>query len=130
MYKRLYNPVVMEPTHQTFVQRVKRWFLRAVWISWAFILFIADKALESSIANVRIMWKEFDLFFGTALVIIGLFSFNTGRYCDGNSAEYLSCTRPSAYYYFNGFDILLLMLGIFFILLWFQKNKQQKESRK
>jgi hypothetical protein len=47
----------------------------------------------------------------------------SGKYCDGNAADYLACTRPTTYYYYNGFEIFLIIAGIFLILLWFQKEE-------
>ena len=101
-------------------------FARFAWVSWMFVIYLFDHSVESLGRNVRIVWREFDLFFGAALTALGLFGFSAGRYCDGNTAEYLSCTRPSSYYYFDAWHIALIILGVVFILLWLQKNHRRE----
>ena len=73
-------------------------------------------------ANWGVIRKEADLFFGTAITIVGMLGFSAGRYCDGNTAEYLSCTRPSSFYYFDALHITLVIIGVFYIALWFRKG--------
>ncbi len=76
--------------------------------------------------NVRIILHEIDLFIGTVLLTIGLFSFESDKYCDGNTSEYLACTRPSTFYYFSSLDILFITVGLFFILIWFLKDRADR----
>ncbi len=73
---------------------------------------------------VEVVGKEIELFIGTALVLIGLFSFESDKFCDGNTADYLSCTRPSAYYYFGSLDIFCIVLGTFLILFWVLRSRE------
>jgi len=58
------------------------------------------------------------LFLGVALTIYGLLSFKSDRYCDGNLADYYSCTRPSTYYYYDGTSITFAILGVFLVIIW------------
>jgi len=87
------------------------------------ILYFFDAAIDSASINLRIIIKNINLFFGFALLLIGVFSFNSDKYCDGNTANYLSCTRPTTYYYYEGWDVALIVAGISLILIWFLKRK-------
>jgi hypothetical protein len=71
----------------------------------------------------RLMRKEMELFLGTLFLIVGALNFDSGKYCDGNTADYLSCTRPAVYYYFDALDVVLVVLGVFLLLLWRVKNR-------
>lgn len=75
----------------------------------------------------QIVRQNVDLFLGATLTIVGLLSFNSDKYCDGNTVEYLSCTRPNAYYYFSGLDIALVVVGVSLMLIWFLKNRSAKK---
>lgn len=92
---------------------------------------VANQVLDTSGEYAQITAKEKELFFGVALFCVGLLSFEHGKYCDGNAADYLSCTRPATYYYFDDMDITLVIAGIFFILLWVLKpvKTTKKTSR-
>jgi hypothetical protein len=89
-----------------------------------FVQFIFDTVLVSIRHNIAIMAHQFDLFFGTALTIIGVLGFQSDKYCDGNTADYLSCTRPSTYYFYDSIDVALVVLGVFFILFWVIKRSR------
>ncbi len=92
---------------------------------WHTAVVAFDNLLDSSVRNVAIMWREFDLFFGALAFFVGLLGFDAGKFCDGNTADYLSCTRPTAYYYFDSIDIALVVLGAFFIMLWTLKRARR-----
>ncbi len=77
-----------------------------------------DSALRATASYIQTIVREFELFFGTALLLVGFLGFESDKYCDGNTADYLSCTRPATYYYFDTLDTVLIVLGVFFILLW------------
>src|SRR5882724_2153876 len=57
------------------------------------------------------------LLFGVALLIVGFFTFSSDRYCDGNPANYYSCTNPNTYYYYSPYSIALMILGATLIIL-------------
>ena len=78
---------------------------------------------ETAVRNFQIMRREGDLFIGAMLTAVGIFHFRSDKFCDGNSVDYLSCTRPSSFHYYGGLEIALIVAGIFFILLWFLKRK-------
>ncbi|MFZ2555212.1 MAG: hypothetical protein WAZ27_03825 [Minisyncoccia bacterium] len=88
--------------------------------------FLFDRLVAATTANTLLMLREIDLFLGTALLAIGFFSFESDKFCDGNTADYLSCTRPSTFYYFDTLDIFLIVVGIFFILLWVLKSREAR----
>ena len=98
-------------------------FLTRVWVSIEYIsVQIADMLTE----NVRIMRAEIDLFLGSALVLLGGLNWSSAKYCDGNTSDYLSCTRPATYYYYGGFEIALVVFGTLLVLIWFVKNRRKK----
>lgn len=76
---------------------------------------------------LRYLLLETELFLGAALVAIGLLSFESDKFCDGNTADYLSCTRPSTYYFFDWLDVTLIILGIFLILIWVLKTREGED---
>ena len=99
--------------------------MRYARIAWLFIEFIFDRVVDLMGENVRIMRQEGELFFGIALLILGVFNFQSGKYCDGNISDYISCTRPSTYYYYGGFEIFLILVGAFFLMFWILKRQQR-----
>ncbi len=96
---------------------------RTTWLSLEFIAFHLAKALGE---NVRVIRREVNLFLGSALSILGLLNWSTGKYCDGNTADYLSCTRPTAYYYYGWFSITLILVGVTLLLVWYVRNRRSK----
>ena len=69
--------------------------------------------------------REAELFIGTALTLIGLLSIEADKFCDGNTADYLSCTRPSTYYFYSPLDIAIVVIGVFLIMVWFLNRKSR-----
>lgn len=100
-----------------------RGILRAVWISIEYIAYHIAKAFGE---NLRTMRKEMNLFLGAALTVLGMLNWSTGKYCDGNTADYLSCTRPTAYYYYSWFSVTLVLIGVLLVLVWFVRNRKSK----
>ncbi|MFZ2886278.1 MAG: hypothetical protein WA021_00485 [Minisyncoccia bacterium] len=94
-----------------------------IWVTWMFVWYIVDRIVDGLSEYTRIIRREPDLFLGVTLFLLGLLNFNSGKFCDGNAADYLSCTRPATYYYFDAVDVALIILGIFCILIWFQKRR-------
>ena len=94
--------------------------LRRWWIATFRVL---DRVTDIVEADWHIIKREGDLFGGTFIFLIGALNVQSGKYCDGNTADYLSCTRPTTYYYYNGLEIAIIIVGVFLILLWFQKRK-------
>jgi hypothetical protein len=90
--------------------------------------YLFDQCIHVGDEYGRIIAREKELFFGVALFCIGLLSFDHGKYCDGNTADYLSCTRPETYYYFGYLDIALVVVGISLVLIW--ALKPAKVSKK
>lgn len=92
---------------------------------WHAILRYGDAFLDWLENRLKIMIQEKDLFLGTLFFILGFFNFHSGKYCDGNAADYLSCTRPVTYYYYTWIEMILVILGVFLVMLWFlQRNRR------
>lgn len=85
--------------------------------------YLFDATLDGIADSVRTVLDNMSLFLGSTLALIGLLSFEAGKFCDGNTADYLSCTRPATYYYFDSFDKILLVIGIVLVLVWVVKRK-------
>jgi hypothetical protein len=68
------------------------------------------------------MRKNSELFFGIVFFLLGLLSVSHGKYCDGNPADYYSCTNPATYYYYSPVAIALCILGALCLAMWFLKN--------
>lgn len=88
-----------------------------------FVRFLSDSLVHVGTDTAEALLRAPGLFLGSALFLIGLLNFNAGRYCDGNVGEYLSCTRPAVYYYFDGLDITFVIIGVFLMLAWFVKKQ-------
>jgi hypothetical protein len=69
-------------------------------------------------ASFAIILKDPLLFFGMAFFICGFLSFNHGRYCDGNVADYYACTNSAVYYYYGPISIIACVFGAFMIAVW------------
>ena len=93
--------------------------LHTVWISIEFLSVQFADAVERDFAIMR---RESSLFLGLTLLLLGILNWSVGKYCDGNTGDYLSCTRPEAYYYYGAFQTGLIILGALLIAVWFMKN--------
>ena len=91
---------------------------RIVRIVWLTIVYFFDVLADAIIERFSVMQTQSDLFLGSVLTLIGFFSFQSGKYCDGNTADYLSCTRPTTYYYYPTISIILIVIGICLVLVW------------
>lgn len=89
-----------------------------------FFSYARHSLIEGAKETFAAVIREFDLFLGNALVVVGVLGFDSDKFCDGNTADYLSCTRPSTYYYFDWLDILLVMIGTTLIIAWFLKQRR------
>lgn len=118
----------MEPTAVQNVGPVTRaWrrvqaFFKFIWLLARYLF---DRSLDAVSRDLVIIQREADLFLGTALLLIGLLGFDSARYCDGNVNDHISCTRPATYYYFDTLDVALIVLGVFFILVWYFKHNER-----
>lgn len=105
----------------SFQKKVLRW----AWIAWRFVVYILESIADGLIEAWHIISHDAGLFWGVGFSVIGLFGFSSGRYCDGNTAEYLSCTRPATYYYYDIPHMALLLLGIFFVMVWLLRSRHK-----
>lgn len=93
-------------------------------MGWLTALYLMDQLFDWTLVRLALIRKESDLFLGLLLTILGVMNLHAGRFCDGNSADYLSCTRPAVYYYYSGLDLLLVTLGAFLIAMWVLTRKR------
>lgn len=100
--------------------------MRVLWVLWLFVVYVFDRFFDGIADNARIIEREFQIFLGTALLFVGLFGFESDKYCDGNTADYLSCTRPSTYYFYDYLDITLIVIGALLILAWYLRRNSDK----
>ena len=109
------DDIAYEPRETSPVRRVRGsvggWFLTAF-----------DRLMDAAEEDWAIIREQSHLFLGALLLLLGLLDFHSGKYCDGNTADYLSCTRPVTYYYYTWLEIILIILGVMLILLWFMKR--------
>lgn len=101
---------------------------RARWtakVAWLLVEHVFDLIADTLAAYGRIVRREAELFAGVALSLIGLLHFGNGKNCDGNTADYLSCTHPSTYYYYGWLEIALIIIGAFLILIWVLRPRRK-----
>lgn len=102
----------------------KRGVTHYIYVAWLTGLYLADTFLDWVLGHLAVVRREIDLFLGIAFSVAGILSFRVGRYCDGNSSDYLSCTRPAVYYFYPAFDTAIIVLGVFLIVLWCLSRKR------
>lgn len=88
--------------------------IQAVTRSLSALGYLLWQAVREDMTRV---WEEGRLFLGTALVVLGLLSFEARRFCDGISSG-VGCTRPSTYYEYPLWATVLVVVGSFLVLLW------------
>ena len=93
---------------------------RAFFTLGALALFIRDELVR----DVQDIVLSGRLFLGIALSLVGFLSLASDKYCDGNAANYYTCTRPATYYYYPWWAILLIVIGSFLIVLWFLRRQR------
>lgn len=110
---------------QTAGRRTRR-MLR---ISWLIIERLFDIALDAIGEYLSIIRREAELFLGVALTLAALLDFQNGKNCDGNTADYLSCTRPSTFYYYSWWQIALVVIGVFLLMIWFLRLRRHAREQ-
>lgn len=95
-------------------------FLRTAWVTVEYLSVRLVEAFEVRLETLR---QEIDLFLGASFFILGILNWSSAKFCDGNSSDYLSCTRPAVYYYYGSFEIVLVLLGTLLVLRWFVQHK-------
>jgi hypothetical protein len=88
--------------------------------------YIFDEMVDALVDSVKVIQSEARLFVGVLFTIAGLMNFSNGKYCDGNAADYLSCTRPTVYYYYGAFETFLVIVGVTLVLVWYFKRQQKQ----
>ena len=84
-----------------------------------------DHMMDIAEEDWHIIRREASLFFGAILVIWGVMNIQSNKFCDGNGADYLSCTQPTTYYYYGAIETAAVLIGTLFVLVWFFKHKQK-----
>lgn len=82
-----------------------------------------DSVFDFVMSSLATIARDMELFVGVALTLIGTLSFEADKFCDGNTADYLSCTRPSTYYFYSPIDIAVVVVGVFLILIWVRRSR-------
>ncbi len=82
-----------------------------------------DSLFDFFVRALTTIARDTELFVGSALTLIGVLSLEADKFCDGNTADYLSCTRPSTYYFYSPLDIAIIVVGVFLILIWFRRGR-------
>jgi hypothetical protein len=95
-------------------------------IAWLTIEFVFNKIADALSEYFDIIKRESELFLGIALVLVGFLNFQNGKNCDGNTADYLTCTRPSTFYYYSWIEITVIIIGVFLVLLWLLKLQHRR----
>jgi hypothetical protein len=83
-----------------------------------------DGIYDFIVGSLQTIARDASLFIGVALTVVGLLSFHSDKFCDGNTADYLSCTRPSTYYFYSPVEIGIVVVGIFLIMIWMRNTKR------
>jgi hypothetical protein len=112
-----------QATQEVGSKRKKGSFVSSVWIT---VEYLSSKLWDALVADARVVGEEANLFLGSLLFIVGLFNWSVGKYCDGNSSDYLSCTRPTVYYYYSAFEVVLMVVGASLVLVWLIERKRGK----
>lgn len=69
-----------------------------------------------------ILAGEGRLYLGIALTLAGVMNFDAGRFCDGNTLDYIACTRPVVYYEYPWWAIALAILGALLLAGWWRNR--------
>jgi hypothetical protein len=112
----------MKIGHKTtsFGRNIAMMARRAFFTLGALVLFIRDELVR----DVQDIVLSGRLFLGITSLLVGLLSFASDKYCDGNAANYYTCTRPATYYFYPWWAILLIVIGSFLIVLWFLRRQR------
>ncbi len=91
--------------------------------------------LRTSLMSARFVSREVAflathtrLFVGLTLAIIGILSFASDRYCDGNTSVAYTCTRPATYYFYPSWAIGLVVVGAVLVGTWVLRREGGKRS--
>ena len=110
-------------TVPTLRKRRRGGFVRRVFLTTgAFVLYIRDALID----DLRLVWREGRLFVGLFFVVVGIVSFASDKYCDGNTSSHYACTRPSTYYYYPWWAVTFVVVGSFFVCLWFLRRQEKR----
>ena len=84
---------------------------------------LVENALNTLREDVYLFFKNLYFVVGVFLLTLGLLNFRSDRYCDGNQAEYFSCTRPTTYYYYEPWAIIVIIFGVLLLTLWWLRRR-------
>ncbi len=74
--------------------------------------------------GVLVLW-HWRLVLAIIMVVGGLLSFQSGRYCDGSTSDHFSCTRPSTYYYYPEWMVAVIVIGVILGVLWWLRDRER-----
>ena len=90
----------------------------------ALLRFVVKQLSTIAHEYLRLLRLNFRLCMGLALSIGGLLNFSVGRHCDETSSEFFTCTNPSSFYYYSGFTIVVVVIGVWLITFWMLQRKR------
>jgi hypothetical protein len=80
---------------------------------------------DAFVDDVHTLFAHLRLFLGVGATVVGLLSYTSDRYCDGNTSTYYACTRSSTYYYYPWWAIVLVVAGLYGVVLWFLRSRSK-----
>lgn len=116
--------------HESIDEIIQRPRSRRTWWNWVFrdaVLGLSDtvrQVKKNLKKELQLLVQSLRLVFGVVFLVVGLFNFSAGRFCDGNPTSYYSCTNPATFYYFSWWAILLVIVGC---LLFVNHRTSQKD---
>lgn len=109
---------MIEERKRQVPKRLGRSFFKVVVVFFRTLIRVVAYLLEKAQKDFLVAWLHIRLFLGVALICIGILSFQSGRYCDGNTSSQYVCTRPATYYYYPFWAVALTVLGSMLVILW------------
>jgi hypothetical protein len=94
--------------------------------TWVSAEYVSVNLVDALQENLRMMLREADLFIGVIFTLLGLLNWSSAKYCDGNTSDYLSCTRPATYYYYGALEITLIIVGVLLVVIWALKQRKTR----
>lgn len=85
-------------------------------------------ALRAALTSVRRRKHDVGLLVGALLMVVGLMSFESGRYCNGSPHDTYACVNPDTYYYYPVWTIVAVALGVLLLLLWWRTVARRPSS--
>jgi O-antigen/teichoic acid export membrane protein len=86
---------------------------------------IFTRVVRELYVDTRMVVEARYVFFGTALFLVGFFSFASDRYCDGTATTYVACTNPSTFYYYPWWAVGMMVVGAMSLWIWYFRREMR-----